>query len=169
MASICRQDIQSAVGNITLLSSGDGLCFLGLPGCPEDTVASFLSRFFSDAEITEGGDCNRRVEIQLKSYFSGTLTQFEIDLDLKTDGFSREVLLKVNEIPYGKLRTYKDIAKELGNPGASQAVGNANGANPIPIIIPCHRVVASNGLGGYGGGLPLKKKLLAIEQQNTIF
>jgi len=82
---------------------------------------------------------------------------------LHVKGFYGKVLQKVRAIPYGKTRTYGEIAAALGNPGAARAVGGANRSNPIPIIIPCHRVVAANGLGGYSGGPDIKAKLLEHE------
>ncbi len=101
---------------------------------------------------------------QLRAYFSGELQVF--DLPLKTDGtpFQENVWRLVQAIPYGRTRTYMDLARGLSSPGAVRAVGAANGANPLPIIIPCHRVVATGGgMGGYGGGIDLKRRLLALE------
>ena len=169
MARLYRHVYSSPVGDILLLSSEAGLCFVGLPNISTEAVEAFVQRNFKDAVVEDNFSANRQAENELAAYFAGTRREFTLSLDLKADGFLRDVLLMVTEIPYGKLRTYGDIAKALGQPGAAQAVGNANSANPIPIIIPCHRVVASNGLGGYGGGIALKKKLLAIEQKETIF
>lgn len=102
---------------------------------------------------------------QLTAYFHGRL--FEFDLDLRPDGteFQRAVLAELEKIPYGETAAYGDIARRLGRPGASRAVGAANGRNPLPIVIPCHRVVGADGrLTGYGGGLWIKERLLALEQ-----
>jgi O-6-methylguanine DNA methyltransferase len=99
----------------------------------------------------------------LFEYFDGRRKTFGVKLDLRKTGFAKDVLRKVKKIAYGKTLTYGEIAASLGKPRAARAVGAANGANPLPIIIPCHRVVASNGLGGYGGGLPMKRKLLNHE------
>jgi O-6-methylguanine DNA methyltransferase len=101
----------------------------------------------------------------LTDYFSGKPVLFEKNLDI-LDGtkFQNKVWQKVSEIAYGQLKTYKQIAIELGNAKSVRAVGTANGANPIPIVIPCHRVVQSNGgLGGYSGGLEIKDALLRLE------
>lgn len=102
---------------------------------------------------------------QLTAYFQGRL--FEFDLDLRPDGteFQRAVLAELEKIPYGETAAYGDIARRMGRPGASRAVGAANGRNPLPIVIPCHRVVGADGrLTGYGGGLWIKERLLALEQ-----
>ena len=101
---------------------------------------------------------------QLREYFAGKRTDF--DLPLAPDGtpFQRGVWRRLQEIPYGETISYGELAKRVGNPKASRAVGAANGQNPIPIVIPCHRVIGANGkLTGFGGGLPTKEKLLALE------
>jgi len=102
---------------------------------------------------------------QLNSYFAGELRTFELPLAPEGTEFMRSVWKALCEIPYGKTFSYKDIAQNIGNPKAVRAVGNANNRNPIPIIIPCHRVIGSNGkLVGYGGGLEIKKYLLDLEK-----
>jgi methylated-DNA-[protein]-cysteine S-methyltransferase len=103
---------------------------------------------------------------QLRAYFSGELERFSLPLAPEGTPFQLEVWRRLCEIPYGETMSYGDLARRLGNPGASRAVGLANGTNPIPIVIPCHRVIGSNGaLTGYGGGLPVKEKLLALERR----
>ncbi len=102
---------------------------------------------------------------QLQEYFSGTRTHFELPLDPQGTAFQKNVWQELQNIPYGKTVSYKDIALAIDNPKAFRAVGNANNKNPIPIIIPCHRCVGSNGkLTGYAGGLELKQRLLNLEQ-----
>src|SRR6266496_299692 len=103
---------------------------------------------------------------QLRVYFAGELKEF--DLPLAPDGtpFQQKVWRELCKIPYGETISYGELARRIDNPNASRAVGLANGSNPIPIIIPCHRVIGSNGkLTGYGGGLPIKEKLLALEKR----
>ncbi len=103
---------------------------------------------------------------QLLSYFAGELEEFKLPLAPQGTEFQRTVWGKLCDIPYGETISYGELAKRIGNPNASRAVGLANGSNPIPIIIPCHRVIGSNGkLTGYGGGLPIKEKLLALERK----
>jgi methylated-DNA-[protein]-cysteine S-methyltransferase len=103
---------------------------------------------------------------QLDAYFSGKLEKFELTLSPLGTSFQRSVWSRLCDIPYGETISYGEIARRIGNPQASRAVGLANGSNPIPIVIPCHRVVGSNGkLTGYGGGLPIKEKLLALERR----
>jgi methylated-DNA-[protein]-cysteine S-methyltransferase len=101
---------------------------------------------------------------QLREYFEGRRTGFDLPLDPEGTPFQRTVWRHLQGIPYGQTISYGELARRAGNPKASRAVGSANGANPLPIVIPCHRVIAANGtLGGFGGGLPLKEALLALE------
>lgn len=103
---------------------------------------------------------------QLKAYFAGKLTEFDLVLAPEGTPFQVSVWRALQEIPYGETTTYGAVAKLVGRPTAIRAVGAANGANPIPIIIPCHRVIGSNGkLTGFGGGLPTKEKLLKLESR----
>jgi methylated-DNA-[protein]-cysteine S-methyltransferase len=103
---------------------------------------------------------------QLAAYFGGELEAFDLPLAPVGTPFQLAVWRRLCEIPYGETISYGELARCLGNPNASRAVGLANGANPIPIVIPCHRVIGSNGkLTGYGGGLPIKEKLLALERR----
>lgn len=103
---------------------------------------------------------------QLRAYFSGQLEDFELPLAPQGTPFQLKVWQRLCEIKYGQTISYGELARRIGNPNASRAVGLANGSNPIPIVIPCHRVIGSNGkLTGYGGGLPIKEKLLALERK----
>ena len=110
----------------------------------------------------------QNVREQLDQYFAGERTQFDLDLAPSATRFQRKVLDALLEIPYGETRSYLDIARQIGNPKAVRAVGGANGSNPIPIVIPCHRVVGSNGsLTGFGGGIEAKRFLLALEGSHS--
>jgi methylated-DNA-[protein]-cysteine S-methyltransferase len=101
---------------------------------------------------------------QLRAYFAGQLRCFDLPLDLQGTDFQLRVWRELERIPYGETRSYSQIATAIGTPQAVRAVGAANGANPIPIVVPCHRVIGASGkLVGYGGGLPLKKRLLELE------
>ncbi len=110
----------------------------------------------------------KRVGEELKQYFAGKRRTFTFPLEPEGTAFEKRVWKALEKIPYGETRTYGDVARSIGNPTAARAVGAANGRNPIPIVVPCHRVVAAGGkLGGFGGGLPLKKKLLSLEGANS--
>ena len=104
------------------------------------------------------------VEKQLEAYFSGSLQEFDLPLNLIGTSFQQEVWSQLQEIPFGKTRSYLDLSNELGNPKAIRAVASANGANAISIIVPCHRIIGSDGsLVGYAGGLAAKRRLLSLE------
>jgi methylated-DNA-[protein]-cysteine S-methyltransferase len=106
---------------------------------------------------------------QLQVYFAGQLREFQLPLDVQGTDFQKRVWGQVAAIPYGETRSYLQIAQALGSPGAVRAVGAANGANPVPIVVPCHRVIGANGkLVGYGGGLALKRRLLELEGCTTM-
>lgn len=107
------------------------------------------------------------VDEQLDRYFEGKDPHFSLQLELHGTEFQQKVWEACATIPYGETRSYADLAKAIGNPKATRAVGTALGKNPIPIIIPCHRVLRTNGdLGGYAGGLDVKRKLLELEKIN---
>ena len=106
---------------------------------------------------------------QLREYFAGERTDFDLPLAFEGTPFQRTVWRKLQEIPYGETISYGELAERIGKPKASRAVGSANGANRIPIVIPCHRVLAAGGkLGGFGGGLPTKEALLALESRGKV-
>lgn len=108
---------------------------------------------------------NRNVLNQLKKYLKGELQRFDCKLDFKGTPFQKKVWSALAKIPYGQTRSYKEIARAIGHPKAFRAVGNANGQNSIPLIIPCHRVIENNGgLGGFGHGVKVKKQLLDFEK-----
>jgi methylated-DNA-[protein]-cysteine S-methyltransferase len=106
----------------------------------------------------------RDVILQLDAYFAGRLRRFELPLAPEGTPFQREVWSALTTIPYGETVSYGELARQVGRPNACRAVGAANGRNPIPIIIPCHRVIGADGsLTGFGGGLPIKQRLLLLE------
>lgn len=131
---------------------------------------SLLEISFSDNLLTENPHIKEtefilKVKSQLDEYFSGQRKIFDLPINPKGTEFQKKVWKALIQIPYGKTCSYKDIAVSVGNPKASRAVGMANNKNPIPIIIPCHRVIGKNGnLTGYAGGLDLKSTLLNLEQ-----
>lgn len=122
-----------------------------------EKVPSFMPTRSSSALLQEA-------QKQITSYFQSNLKTFDLDLDLQSGTiFQQQVWQSLKEIPYAQVITYKELAQRVKSPRAYRAVGSANGANPLPIIIPCHRVVATQGLGGYAYGLEMKKELLELE------
>ncbi|MBL4680354.1 MAG: methylated-DNA--[protein]-cysteine S-methyltransferase [Pseudomonadales bacterium] len=150
------RSIKSPIGDLLLAGDDSGLRIIGFPG-GKGYVEPEANWIFVE-------DCFVEVEIQLNEYFSGTRKTFELSLTPSGTAFQLEVLSALQEIPCGETRCYSDIAKRIGRPKAVRAVGAANGRNPLPIIIPCHRVIGSDGsLTGFGGGLDAKKFLLNLE------
>ena len=104
---------------------------------------------------------------ELRRYFGGEPMRFTIPLDLRGTAFEREVWAALQTIPYGRTKTYAKVAAQIGRPGAARAVGGANGKNPVSVVVPCHRVVAANSLGGYGAGIGIKRALLDLEARGA--
>jgi methylated-DNA-[protein]-cysteine S-methyltransferase len=174
---LSRAIIHTPLGNMIALASDTGLCALEFTG-PRKRLTRLetrLSRWFPPHEIVDG---NTRVIARtrkwLASYFAGTsATAADIPLDMRGGDFEKRVWAALRAIPPGQTTSYGAIAKSLGDAGASRAVGAANGANPVAIIVPCHRVIGSTGsLTGYGGGLKRKQWLLDHERrwrEDTLF
>jgi methylated-DNA-[protein]-cysteine S-methyltransferase len=157
MMSTCYTQIESPLGPLLLAADDSGLRHIlfssqAQPPRPDPTWRE------EAAPLTE-------TIRQLQAYFSGDLENFNLPLAPEGTPFQMDVWQRLCDIPYGQTISYGELARRIGNPKASRAVGLANGSNPIPIVIPCHRVIGSNGkLTGYGGGLPIKEKLLALER-----
>lgn len=134
------------------------------------TENDFLKRLkeFVHGDVVKNIKKNKGIIHQLKGYLNGKLRSFDCKLDLRGTKFQKRVWLELRKIPYGEVRSYKDIAEAIGHPKAFRAVGGANGQNPIPLIIPCHRVIRSNGdLGGFGHGKEIKKRLIELERAHV--
>jgi len=156
--------VETAIGELRLASTAAGLAFLELPHSNGQGFAGWLRRWAPGARVDQGFAPNRSAAKQLAEYLAGKRRDFELELDLRGTEFQLAVWRALCAIPYGETISYGEQARRVGQPNAPRAVGAANGANPIAIVVPCHRVVAADGkLGGYGGGLPLKKRLLALE------
>ncbi len=155
--------LDTSLGSIGVAFNDRGIVSLQLPRPTSTQAWRDLSAAFPDG--VRRNDLPAAISRELRDYSRGRCKEFDVPVDLSaTRPFQRAVLTAIAKIPYGETRSYGWVARAIGKPGASRAVGQALHTNPIPIIIPCHRVVASDGsLGGYGGGLPMKKKLLRLE------
>ncbi len=150
-------EVASPLGPLTVLASDDGVRAIAFEGERAARAKIGLPRAVAHAVI------DAAVE-QLTIYFDGTLKIFDLPLDLHGTDFQKRVWKLLLKIPFGETRTYGDIARALGSVGAAQAVGAANGNNPVAIVVPCHRVIGASGdLTGYAGGIKKKKFLLAHE------
>jgi len=154
--------LETPIGDLLLAGDEEALHLIGFPAGsmrrePEDDWI-FSEKPFSDARE------------QLSAYFAGERKTFDLDLRPGGTEFQMQVLDELQKIPYGTTTSYGDIAKRIGRPRAVRAVGAANGRNPLPIIIPCHRVIGSSGdMTGFGGGIPTKEALLRLELEHSQF
>ncbi len=158
-------DLETRVGRLLLVASPAGLCYVGLPHASGGGFRGFAARHFPGTRPESAFAPLRDAARQLGEYLEGKRRRFDLALDCRGTAFQRGVWDALREIPYGETCTYGELARRLGRPGAARAIGSANGANPLALVIPCHRVVASGGrIGGYAGGVVLKKRLLAMER-----
>ncbi|MCF7823867.1 MAG: methylated-DNA--[protein]-cysteine S-methyltransferase [Candidatus Marinimicrobia bacterium] len=156
----------SPVGRLYLAENNRYLCALSLGANAKESLFSYLRSVYPAADLQASKPAFSEVISQLNEYFANQRTDFDLPLIMQGTAFQKSVWDELLKIPYGRTVSYGELAERLDNPGAMRAVGAANGQNPIPIIIPCHRVIAADGsLGGYTGGLDIKHKLLELEQQ----
>ena len=152
--------LDTPIGELLLAGDADGLTLIGFPkgSMRREPEPDWI---FNEKPLAEA----RR---QLREYFAGDRREFDLPLKLSGTDFQVSVLRALQEIPYGETVSYGEIAKQIGRPRAVRAVGAANGRNPLPIVVPCHRVIGSTGdLTGFGGGLDTKEALLRLEAENT--
>ncbi|NQT64141.1 MAG: methylated-DNA--[protein]-cysteine S-methyltransferase [Candidatus Marinimicrobia bacterium] len=158
--------VDSPLGHLYLAQHASGLCCLSLGEGAKEKLFAYIKKTFPAAELNASKPMLEETILQLSEYFAGERTDFDLEMFLSGTEFQKQVWNGLVEIPYGKTISYGELATSLNSPGGMRAVGAANGQNPIPIIIPCHRVIAADGsLGGYTGGLGIKRKLLDLEQQ----
>jgi methylated-DNA-[protein]-cysteine S-methyltransferase len=164
LVDVAFTTMDSPVGPIMVAATQRGLVRISFGRSlePDNFVAQLAS---VSPRVLEAPDYFQAIRRELDEYFEGRRTRFDLPLDWSlTGGFGRRVLRQTARIPYGKVSTYREVAAAAGNPRASRAAGNALGANPIPIVVPCHRVLRTGGaLGGYGGGPDVKEFLLKLE------
>jgi methylated-DNA-[protein]-cysteine S-methyltransferase len=154
----------SPFGPLLLAQTRRGLVRVGLPNQDSDELLVDLAARVSPRVLEAPRELDEaRRELEL--YFEGKLDSFDLPLDWRlSGGFRQRVLRAINRIPYGQTRSYTEMARKAGNERAVRAAGTACGSNPIPLVVPCHRVLRTGGaLGGYGGGLPMKEALLQLE------
>lgn len=165
MEYIFYNDFESPIGNIKIAITPKGVHYVEIV---DMSNANFESKFRRRTGVTPVKDntaCEEAKE-SFRKYFDGQLQVFDLALDLAIGTvFQKKVWNVLQTIPFGSVRTYRWVAEQIGSPQAVRAVGNANGRNPIPIIIPCHRIVCTGGkLGGFSSGIKIKKQLLAHEK-----
>jgi len=160
---ITRARLATVRGKFDAVMSESGLCCLAFPNQPGG-AAAWIAAYLPHA-LTRSHD-PRLIDLaaQLNAYFQGRLTRFSVPLDLRGTAFQLATWRALQDIPYGQVRSYSEIAEAIQRPKAVRAVGAANGANPVPVVVPCQRVIGANGaLTGFGAGLEWKRWLLAVE------
>nr|WP_162830532.1 methylated-DNA--[protein]-cysteine S-methyltransferase [Paenibacillus senegalensis] len=151
-----------------LAATTRGLTYVGSPSMFDEEAGVWINRWYPGCRLIEDDHRCQPYIIQLLEYLQSERTLFELPLDWRGTPFQLAVWEALNDIPYGETRSYSDIAQQLGKPAAVRAVGTAIGANPILVIVPCHRVIAKNGaLAGFRGGLAMKTKLLELESEGA--
>jgi methylated-DNA-[protein]-cysteine S-methyltransferase len=155
----------SPLGPLLLGATAKGLVRIGLPAEGEDAVLEELAARVSPRVLCSPRESVTRARRQLDEYFAGRRRSFDVPLDWQlTRGFRREVLRATARIPYGRTASYREVATRAGSPAAFRAAGSALASNPLPIVVPCHRVLPTGGgLGGYRGGAGAKARLLGLE------
>jgi len=158
--------VPAAFGAVGVFSTGRGICRITLQ---ESTFQDFLNEAVNAFHMTPARECDPLHETarELENYFQGRIRQFRSKIDLnRMTPFQQRVLNALREIPFGAKRSYQWVAEQIGHPQACRAVGAACAANPVPILIPCHRVISKDGaLGGFSAGLKIKKSLLDLERR----
>ncbi|MGG4497586.1 methylated-DNA--[protein]-cysteine S-methyltransferase [Brevibacillus reuszeri] len=158
--------MESPIGPLVLASTEEGLCYIEFADEEYDleTLHRWCKKTFLGISPERDDAINETAKMQINEYFAGERQKFDLPIVLYGTPFQKTVWNELKNIPYGETRSYKDIALAIGASKAVRAIGGANNRNPIPIIIPCHRVIGSNGaMVGYGGGLSIKEHLLTLE------
>jgi O-6-methylguanine DNA methyltransferase len=156
--------IQTSIGELFVATTSDGLCRISFPVELSGRWFPWFDRFFSTVPKVGDHPYIQSLAEQLEQYLAKERAEFEIPLDLRGTDFQKKVWKRLLGIPYGATVAYGELAREMGIPGGSRAIGGATGSNPVPILVPCHRVVGTTGnLIGFGGGIELKEKLLELE------
>jgi methylated-DNA-[protein]-cysteine S-methyltransferase len=163
------EEMESVIGPLTIIATENGICRLDF-GTMEDSLPAlqaWMAKHFIKGELIHSPLHLAEAAKQLSDYLAGSKQNFNLSFDLFGTVFQKKVWEELNRIPYGMTCSYKEVAQAIGAPKAVRAVGSANNQNPVPVFIPCHRVIGSNGaLVGYGGGLDKKEILLSIEQKS---
>lgn len=146
------------------------ICKLGIVEEDGYITRILFEKLEDDSYIVNESPLIKEANFQLQDYFNGKLKEFDLPLLIRGTDFEKKVYKALLNIPYGQTRSYKDIAEEIGHPKAYRAVGSTNNKNPLPVIVPCHRVIGSKGnLVGYAGGIKLKNQLLELEKIIVVY
>ncbi|WNR45013.1 methylated-DNA--[protein]-cysteine S-methyltransferase [Paenibacillus roseipurpureus] len=161
-------EIDTPIGPLVLVASPQGLCKVEFGTAKDNREGreQWARRWYGEHELIQLAEPLAAIVGQVAQYFQGERKDFDVEIDLRGTDFQKRVWQALQAVPYGETASYKHIAEAIGSPKAVRAVGGANNQNPVPIIIPCHRIIGASGdLVGYGGGLPTKIHLLDLEER----
>jgi methylated-DNA-[protein]-cysteine S-methyltransferase len=166
MMTVAYTLMVTEIGPLFVAETRQGLACVALGDEGLNQIMEFTRKWLPDHQVVPSVV---DAVAQIEEYFDGRRTEFDVKLDLRGTDFQKRVWEALRRIPYGQTRTYGELARELGLENGARAVGGACAANPAPVVVPCHRVVAGGGdLGGYSGGLERKKQLLSLEQSRKV-
>ncbi|MFQ5680313.1 MAG: methylated-DNA--[protein]-cysteine S-methyltransferase [Gemmatimonadota bacterium] len=176
LGECCNEEVvrwhsfETPFGQMYVAGTERGLAKVSWQQAGPDSFADWLEAHFPGRPVVQDPDGLKEVERELREYFSGSRSRFDVRVDLSAvSEFDRHVLEAARRISFGQVVPYAELARRIGKPKAARAVGNALGRNPVAIVVPCHRVVRSDGtLGGYGGGVHWKEQLLALEGRQDL-
>jgi O-6-methylguanine DNA methyltransferase len=152
-----------------MAATDKGLCFIGSEHAELDELKAWVAKHRPNATLVENGDKIAHYKHQFMEYLQGGRKTFDLPVDMIGTTFQHAVWAELKNIPFGETRTYTEIAKNIGRPKSVRAVGTAIGANPVLIVVPCHRVISKSGkLAGFRGGIPMKETLLALEHGGLV-
>lgn len=159
--------IKTPIGKLTAVEKDETVVYIGLPNSNINEIKKWCEKNLNYRDLNFIEYPKTALKTQIQEYFAKKRINFNVNYELITTNFRERALNEVQKIPYGKTKSYSEIADQIDSPKVVRAVGSANSTNTLPIIIPCHRVINQNGkLGGYGGGLDMKIKLLELEGWN---
>ncbi len=166
--TLATAEVETPLGSLRAAVTEVGVARIALPRSSGAGFAGWLRTVYADAERVQWLPLVDKLTQELAEYFAGKRREFSIPVEPRGTEFQCAVWREIAAIPYGATLTYAEVARGAGRPNAVRAAGSATGANPIPILIPCHRVIAAHGkLGGFSGGLDAKRRLLALEKAAT--
>ena len=157
--------ISTSIGKLTIVEENGVVVYIGLPKAKLAVIKNWCKQHLDFINFTEIINPDTNASVQINEYFFNKRTNFTFKYKLIQTEFRKKALMAIANIPFGQTKSYSEIAKRIGHPKAMRTIGSANATNTLPIIIPCHRVIAQNGgLGGFSGGLYMKVKLLELER-----
>ncbi len=170
VTELYSQYVDTPVGRILVAATPAGVCRVCFPGKPPEHWYLWFNRYFLTLPVEQPHPLVDQAVLEIEEYFRRDRQSFEVPVDLRGTEFQLRVWTELTKVPFGVTTSYGELARRVGKPGAARAVGHALNSNPVPIIVPCHRVIGHDQcLVGFGGGLSVKEQLLELEQARISF